>query len=182
MVFPVHTALDTGSVAVLIMYSSFWMLRLHYNEMGSIMIALACDHGGYALMKEVKSYLDSLGYDYSDFGAFSEESCDYPDIAVGASRAIAGGECTRGIFICGTGIGMEIVANKIGGIRAALCSDCYSAEMARRHNDANVLTLGERVVGAGLALKIVEVFLNTEFDGGRHGLRVDMIKALDENR
>ena len=147
-----------------------------------ILIALACDHGGFKLMREVRDYLDELGHDYKDFGTFSEDSCDYPDIAVSAARAIADGECVNGIFICGTGIGMGIVANKIEGIRAALCSDCYSAEMARRHNNANVLTLGERVVGAGLAIKIVEVFLNTGFDGGRHGHRVDMIKALDANR
>ena len=146
------------------------------------MIALACDHGGFELMRDVKSYLDSGDLAYRDFGTHSAESCDYPEIAIAASLAIAGGECDNGIFICGTGVGMAIAANKIPGIRAATCSDCFTAEMARRHNDANVLTLGARVTGAGLALKIVELFLNTAFDGGRHSRRVDMLNALDEKR
>lgn len=147
------------------------------------MIALACDHGGYALMQEVKAYLSENGFKYRDFGTYSTESCDYPAIAVSAARAITRGECDRGIFVCGTGVGMSIVANKIKGIRAALCSDCFTAEMTRRHNDANVLALGGRVIGAGLALKITETFLNTGFEsGGRHSRRVDMISELDESR
>jgi len=144
------------------------------------MIALACDHGGFGLMSEIKAYLDENGFDYKDFGTYSAESCDYPEIAVVAARAVANGECGRGIFICGTGIGMSIVANKTPGIRAACCSDCFTAEMTRRHNDANVLALGARVTGAGLAIKITEVFLGTGFDGGRHQRRVDMINALDK--
>ena len=143
------------------------------------MIALACDHGGYALMQEIKVYLDEEKIAYKDFGAYSEASCDYPEKAIVASRAVAAGECDTGILICGTGVGMAITANKIPGIRAATCSDCYTAEMVRRHNDVNVLTLGARVVGAGLAMKIIEQFLCTGFDGGRHGRRVDMINALD---
>ena len=133
-------------------------------------------------MRDVKEYLDAGGYKYKDFGTNSTESCDYPEIAVIAARAISGGECNRGIFICGTGAGMAIAANKMPGIRAASCSDCFTAEMIRLHNDANVLTLGARVTGAGLALKIVEIFLNTDFEGGRHGRRVDMLKALDNLR
>ena len=144
------------------------------------MIALACDHGGFELMGSVKNHLDSKGLEYKDFGTDSAESCDYPEFAVPAARSVASGECDRGILICGTGIGMSIAANKNPGIRAALCADLFSAEMSRRHNDANVLTLGARVTGASLALDIVEKFLNTGFDsGGRHSRRVDMLNALD---
>ena len=143
------------------------------------MIALACDHGGYSLMQAVKAHLDELHLDYKDFGTYSEDSCDYPDYAAPAARAISSGECSRGIFICGTGIGISIAANKVNGIRAALCSDCFSAEMTRRHNNANVLAMGARVLGEGLALKIVDTFLNTPFDGGRHQRRIDKITALE---
>jgi ribose 5-phosphate isomerase B len=143
------------------------------------MIALGCDHGGYALMQEVKKYLDEHGLFYKDFGTTSEESCDYPVFAESASRAVVSGECDRGILICGTGIGMSIAANKIPGIRAALCGDCFSAEMTRRHNDANILALGARVVGSGLALKILEAFLNTPFEGGRHARRVELLSKLE---
>ena len=146
------------------------------------MIALACDHGGFKLMMEIKVYLADNGYAYKDFGTYTDESCDYPELAALAALAISGGDCDRGIFICGTGAGMAIAANKIPGIRAVACTDCFTAEMIRRHNDANVLALGARVVGSGLALKIVGQFLNTEFDGGRHRRRVDMINALDEKR
>ena len=145
------------------------------------MIALGCDHGGFGLMQEVRKYLDEVGYAYKDFGAFSAESCDYPEYGQIVARAVASGECGKGILICGTGIGMSMTANKVPGIRAALCNDCYSAELTRRHNDANILTLGARVTGAGHALKIVEVFLNTDFDGGRHVRRVEMINSLDEH-
>ena len=147
------------------------------------MIALACDHGGFELMGKVKVFLDDRGFSYNDFGTYSIESCDYPVIAIRAARAITGGGCERGIFICGTGVGMSMAANKVSGIRAALCSDCYSAEMTRRHNDANVLTLGARVVGVGLALKIIETFLSTGFEGeGRHSRRVEMLCELDTAR
>ena len=122
-------------------------------------IALGCDHGGYRLMQEVKRRLSELGHPYEDFGTFSE--------------------CYLGILICGTGVGISISANKIRGIRAALCSDCYTAEMSRRHNDSNVLAMGARVIGPGLALKIVETFLTTSFDGGRHKRRVDLITDLE---
>jgi len=145
------------------------------------MIALACDHGGFDLMREVKTFLDDGGFLYKEFGTFSVKSCDYPDFAVPAARSIIGGECERGIFICGTGIGMSMAANKIQGIRAALCTDCFMAEMTRRHNDANVLVLGGRVTGSGLACKIVDVFLNTGFEGeGRHSRRVEKLHELDK--
>ena len=142
------------------------------------MIALVCDHGGFGLMREVKGYLDAGGHSYLDFGTNSEDSCDYPELAAIAAKSISSGECSTGIFICGTGIGMAIAANKTPGVRAACCSDCFTAEMARRHNDANVLTLGARVTGAGLALKIVDQFLSASFDGGRHKRRVDMINEM----
>jgi len=144
------------------------------------MIALGCDHGGYALMQAVKKHLEEIGLEYKDFGTYSEDSCDYPDYAEPAAKAVASGECSRGILICGTGIGISIAANKIHGIRAALCSDCFSAEATRRHNDANMLAMGARVLGEGLALKIVDTFLNTPFDGGRHQRRIEKISALEQ--
>ena len=146
------------------------------------MIALGCDHGGFALMREVIKCLDEQSIAYKDFGTYSEDSCDYPAIAEPVSRAVASGECNRGILICGTGIGMSIAANKISGIRAALCSDTFSAEMTRRHNDANILVLGARVTGPGLALYILDTFLKTPFDGGRHARRVGMLGELDKHR
>lgn len=146
------------------------------------MIALGCDHGGFALMREVIKYLDEHSLPYKNFGTFSEDSCDYPAIAEPVARAVAAGECERGILICGTGIGMSIAANKIPGIRAALCADTFSAEMTRRHNDANILVLGARVTGTGLALHILDAFLKTPFDGGRHARRVEMLGALDKCR
>ena len=130
-------------------------------------------------MRVVKSYLDDYGLEYNDFGTYTPESCDYPQIAARAARSITSGECEKGVFICGTGVGMSMAANRIMGIRAALCTDCYTAEMTRRHNDANVLVLGGRVTGAGPALRIVDIFLNTGFDGGRHEGRIAM---LDEMR
>ena len=144
-----------------------------------MMIALACDHGGFGLMSAVKGYLDSGGFSFKDYGTDSAESCDYPLIAHNAALAVASGECCLGIFICGTGIGMAMAANKTPGVRAALCSDCYTAEMARRHNNANVLALGARVTGEGLAFRIIDLFLRTGFDGGRHSRRVEMLNELD---
>jgi ribose 5-phosphate isomerase B len=144
------------------------------------LIALACDHGGFELIQEVKKHLEAGGFTYRDFGTDSPESCDYPEIAARAARAVSGGECSKGILICGTGAGMAIAANKIPGIRAAACYDTFTAEMIRLHNDANVLAIGARVTGAGLALKIVDQFLNTDFEGGRHGRRVEMINELDK--
>ncbi|MDR0906875.1 MAG: ribose 5-phosphate isomerase B [Oscillospiraceae bacterium] len=141
------------------------------------MIALGCDHGGYNLLGEIKAMLDESCVAYKDFGTFSEESCDYPDYAKLVAGSVASGESERGILVCGTGIGMSIAANKTRGIRAALCGDCFSAEMTRRHNDANILCLGARVTGAGLALKIAQIFLETPFDGGRHARRVEKIEG-----
>jgi ribose 5-phosphate isomerase B len=143
------------------------------------MLALACDHGGFGLLREIKAHLDEMGFEYRDFGTFTADSCDYPVFAELAARAVAGGECGLGSLVCGTGIGMSIAANKVRGIRAALCGDCFSAEMTRRHNDANILCLGARVTGSGLALKIVDIFLQTPFDGGRHQKRVDLISGLE---
>ena len=143
------------------------------------MIALACDHGALALKEAIKAYLESRGLEYKDFGTYTADSCDYPQYGAAVGRAVASGECERGILICGTGIGISISANKIHGVRAALCGDCFSAEMTRRHNDANIVALGARVVGPGLALKIVDTFLDTDFEGGRHARRVEQMMALE---
>ena len=141
------------------------------------MIALGCDHGGYALMKEVIEYLEKNGLKYKNFGTYSEESCDYPVYGKAVANAVASGECEKGILICGTGIGISISANKVKGIRAALCGDCFSAQATREHNDANILALGARVTGAGLALKIVDTFLNTPFSNDeRHIRRINQIE------
>ncbi|MTI93974.1 MAG: ribose 5-phosphate isomerase B [Firmicutes bacterium] len=142
-------------------------------------IALSSDHGGFDLKENLKEFLHELGHTYVDFGCSSRESVDYPDYSAAASRAVSSGECQLGIVVCGTGIGVAITANKIPGIRAANCSDCFSARMAREHNNANVLTLGQRVLGAGLAREIVRSFLDAEFAGGRHQARVDKIMALE---
>lgn len=143
-------------------------------------IAVACDHGGLNLKKEVIKYLQENNFEYVDFGTNSFESCDYPDFTLPAAEAVANGECDRGIIICSTGIGVSIVANKVPGVRCAHCHDTYCAEFTRRHNDANVLAIGEKVVGVGYALKIVEIFLKTEFEGGRHQRRVDKISAIEK--
>lgn len=143
-------------------------------------IALACDHGGINLKNAVKDYLSQNGYEYVDFGTESLDSCDYPDFALPAAEAVANGKCDKGIVICSTGIGVSIVANKVPGIRCAHCHDSYCAEFTRRHNDANMLALGEKVVGVGYALKIVQTFLTTEFEGGRHQRRVDKITAIEK--
>ena len=144
------------------------------------MIAIGSDHGGYALKQQLMKHLTDLGLEYKDYGTYSEESCDYPLYAEAVARAVAGGEAERGILICGTGIGMSMAANKIRGIRCALCGDCYSAELTRRHNDANILALGARVLGEGLAEKIMDTFLTTEFEGGRHARRIGLIADLEK--
>lgn len=141
------------------------------------MIAIGSDHGGFELKKEIMAHLDARGLEYKDFGTYSDASCDYPVYGKAVAKAVASGECERGIIICGTGIGISIAANKVHGIRAALCGDCFSAEAARQHNDANVLALGARVVGPGLALKIVDTFLDTPFSNSeRHIRRIEMIE------
>ena len=143
------------------------------------MIAIGSDHGGFALKQEIMAHLRELGLEYRDYGTYTDESCDYPIYGEAVARAVAAGECDRGILICGTGIGISIAANKVKGIRAAVCGDCYSAEMTRRHNDANILAMGARVVGSGLAQKIVDTFLTTEFEGGRHARRVALISDIE---
>ena len=141
------------------------------------MIAIGSDHGGFELKQEIMAHLDKRGLEYKDFGTYTKDSCDYPVYGKAVAKAVASGECDRGILICGTGIGISITANKIPGIRAALCTDCFSAEATRLHNDANILALGGRVVGAGLALKIVDTFLDTPFSGDeRHRRRISMIE------
>jgi ribose 5-phosphate isomerase B len=143
------------------------------------MLALGCDHGGFALMQTVIEHLKEKNIEFKNFGTFTEDSCDYPVIAESVSKSVAAGEYSLGILICGTGIGMSMAANKVRGIRAALCTDTYSAEMTRRHNDANILVLGGRVTGAGHALKIVDTFLETAFEGGRHARRISMFTDLE---
>ncbi|MBR4474332.1 MAG: ribose 5-phosphate isomerase B [Oscillospiraceae bacterium] len=142
------------------------------------MIAIGSDHGGFSLKQEIIGHLEERGESFRDFGTYSEESCDYPDFGKAVARAVASGEYQTGIIICGTGIGISITANKVPGIRAALCGDCFSAEATRLHNDANILALGARVVGTGLALKIVDTFLDTPFSGDeRHRRRIEKIES-----
>ena len=141
------------------------------------MIAIGSDHGGFELKKKLMEHLGERGLEYKDFGTYSSASCDYPVYAKAVANAVASGECDRGIIICGTGIGVSITANKVRGIRAALCGDCFSAEATRQHNDANVLCMGARVVGEGLALKIADTFLDTPFSNDeRHIRRISMIE------
>lgn len=141
------------------------------------MIAIGSDHGGFELKKKLMEHLSERGLEYKDFGTYSSASCDYPVYAKEVANAVASGECDRGIIICGTGIGVSITANKVRGIRAALCGDCFSAEATRQHNDANVLCMGARVVGEGLALKIADTFLDTPFSNDeRHIRRISMIE------
>lgn len=143
-------------------------------------IALACDHGGLNLKNLIAAYLKEHGYEVDDFGTNTTDSCDYPDYALPAAEAVASGMCEKGILICSTGIGVSIVANKVPGVRCAHCHDVYCAEFTRRHNNANMLAMGEKVVGAGYALQIVETFLTTEFEGGRHERRVNKITAIEK--
>ena len=145
------------------------------------MIALGSDHAGLELKREIMKHLDELSLEYKDYGTYTSESCDYPVYGDAVGRAVASGECERGILVCGTGIGISLAANKVKGIRAAVCSDTFSAEMSRAHNDANIIAVGARVVGTGLALKIIDAFLNTPFEGGRHQRRVDLMMDI-ENR
>lgn len=142
-------------------------------------IAIGADHGGFNLKKDIVGLLEELGHEYKDFGTHSVESIDYPDVAIPVAEAVAAGEFDRGILICGTGIGIGIAANKVKGIRAALVHDSFSAKATRQHNDSNIMTLGERVVGPGLALDLVETWLDTSFEGGRHSKRVDKMSAYE---
>lgn len=143
------------------------------------MIAIGSDHGGYLLKEEIKKHLEEKGWEFKDFGTDSTASCDYPVYAEKVCRAIQSGECEKGILVCGTGIGMSMCANKCKGIRAAVCGDHFSAEFTRKHNNANVLCLGARVTGSGVALQLVDIFLTTEFEGGRHEKRIEMMMELE---
>ena len=141
-------------------------------------IAIGSDHGGFTLKQEIVKYLTEKNIDFEDFGCYSEKSCDYTEYGRAVAEAVAAGKYEKGILICGTGIGISITANKVRGIRCALCSDCFSAEVTREHNDANILALGGRVVGSGLALKIVDTFLNTPFSNEeRHIRRISRIEG-----
>lgn len=143
------------------------------------MIAIGSDHAGFELKEAIRIYLEGNNIEYKDVGAFSTESVDYAINAKKACDLVVSGECDKAILICGTGIGISMAANKVKGIRAACCSDYFSAKYTRLHNDANCLCMGGRVVGAGLALELVDVFLKTEFEGGRHQRRVDQITAIE---
>ena len=145
-----------------------------------MMIALACDHGALELKEAIKAHLEAKGYACKDFGTYTGESCDYPDFAAPAARAVASGECERGIVCCTTGIGVSIAANKIHGIRCALLHDHMSARLTRQHNDANMMALGAAVTPPMMALELVDIFLDTEFQGGRHQRRVDKLMALEQ--
>ncbi len=146
------------------------------------MIAIACDHTAVELKKEIEALLDEMNLPYRDFGTDSTASVDYPVFAERAARAVASGECEKGIVLCGTGLGVSLAANKVRGIRCALCGDCFTAEMSRQHNNANMLAMGARVIGPELAKRIARIFLTTDFAGGRHARRVDMIMALEEGK
>ena len=143
------------------------------------MIAIACDHAALEMKAEVINILKERGLEYKDFGTYTTDSCHYPIFGARAAQAVASGECERGILICGTGIGMSLVANKVKGIRCSLCSDSYSAKMTRAHNDSNMLAMGARVIGIEVAKEIVAAWLDTPFEGGRHQVRVDMITAIE---
>ena len=143
-------------------------------------IAIASDHGGFMYKQNLIQYLQKKGYEVCDFGTHCEDSCDYPDYALPAAEAVASGECDRGLLICSTGIGVSIAANKVRGIRCAHCHDTYSARYTRLHNDANMIAFGQKIIGEGLMLDIVDAFLHTEFEGGRHGRRVDKITKIEE--
>lgn len=143
-------------------------------------VALASDHGGIHIREEIRNLLEEMGLEYQDFGCDCETSVDYPDYALPVAKKVASGEFDRGILICGTGIGMSIAANKVKGIRCALAHDVFSAKATRQHNDTNILAMGERVIGPGLALEIAKVWLTTEFEGGRHARRIEKVTNYEE--
>ena len=143
------------------------------------MIALASDHIGLDLKTEIKKLLDEMGIDYIDYGTNSSQRVDYPIFGVRAAKAVASGDCKKGIICCGTGVGIGIAANKIPGIRCVICSECYSAKLSRQHNNTNILSLGSRVVGVDLAKMIVQTWLTTAYEGGRHQGRIDLLTKLD---
>ena len=151
------------------------------KEKKDMKIAVACDHGGLNLKNAMIHYVEKLGHEVVDFGTKTTDSCDYPDFAVAAAEAVASGECQRGIVVCSSGMGVSIVANKVPGVRCAHCHDTYCAKYTRLHNDANMIAFGEKVLGEGMMQEIVDLFLNTEFEGGeRHNRRIAKIKAIEE--
>ncbi len=143
------------------------------------MIAIASDHAALDMKKTVMELLTEMGLEYTDFGTYTTDSCDYPVFGARAAKAVASGQCEKGILICGTGIGMSLAANKVEGIRCVACSEPYSAEMSRRHNDANMIAIGARVLGTEMAKLILRTWLTTPFEGGRHQRRVDMLMAIE---
>lgn len=143
-------------------------------------VAIASDHGGINIREEIKSLMEELGIEYEDFGCECADSVDYPDYALPVAEKVAAGEFDRGILICGTGIGMSIAANKVKGIRCALVHDVYSAKLTRQHNDTNIISMGERVIGAGLAREIAQTWLTTDFQAGRHATRIGKIAEYEE--
>ena len=145
------------------------------------LIVIASDHGGFSLKVDIVSFLKELGYEVNDMGPKNQNSVDYPDYGIRIAQAVTQNTNSRGIVICGTGIGMSIVVNRFPGIRGTLCSDLYTAKLCREHNDSNILIMGGRVVGHGLAREIVKVWLSTPFDGGRHQKRLDKINQFDES-
>lgn len=146
------------------------------------MIALANDHAGLDLMNEIKAHLDSLGLEYKHFGAYDLERCNYSEFGFAAGKAVASGECEKGIICCGTGVGISIAANKVQGIRCVVCSEPFSAKFSRQHNDTNVLSLGSRVVGTELAKMIINEWLAGEYEGGRHAIRVQHIANIEKTQ
>ncbi len=146
------------------------------------MIAIGCDHGGYDLKEAVKAYLESKEIKVKDFGCYSTNSVDYAPIAAKVAKTVASGEAERGILICSTGLGICMAANKVKGIRAAVCSDTYSVEMTRRHNNANILCMGGKIVEVPMAEKLIDIFLSTEFEGGRHQRRIDQISEIENEK
>ena len=140
------------------------------------MIAIASDHAGFALKEKIKKHLEELKFEICDFGTENEESCDYPVFAKKACEAVVSGQCDRAILVCGTGIGMSMAANKVKGLRAAVCTETFAAKYTRLHNDANVLCMGARVIGEGVAIEITDTFITTEFEGGKHKRRIDMFE------
>ena len=145
------------------------------------MIAIGCDHGGFELKQKIMQHLEARGLEYFDCGTFSSDSCDYPIYAKAVAKAVAAGECERGILICGTGIGVSITANKVPGIRAGVCSDCFTAKMVKEHNHCQIIAMGQRVVGTELAKMIVDNFFEAEELGGRHANRVEMITQIERD-
>ncbi|MHB1393850.1 MAG: ribose 5-phosphate isomerase B [Clostridia bacterium] len=146
------------------------------------MIAIGSDHAAYLFKKDIEDYLKSREIEIKDFGCFGEERTDYPIYGEAVANAVASGECDRGLLFCGTGVGISLAANKVRGIRAVVCSDCYTAMLSRQHNDTNIMALGARVVGVELAKMIIDIWLSTEFEGGRHQGRIDMISEIENKR